>query len=192
MKPIKLGGFEATFAANPDPWNTFDAPDERRKRLAILHQLGPAVTGRVLELASGNGSNTAALAARALRLDATDGAPAAVALTAKAALPSRRVHVSQLILPRRFPAATYDTIVAAEILYYLTEHDLKATAREVARRLRRGGRLVLAHHHLPFADAALLPATIHARFLAALPFPVRRVRALRTARWRVETYQSRS
>ena len=72
MKPIDLAGFEAKFAQSDDPWSTWDKPDEVVKRHAILHALGPGPLGRVLELGAGNGSNSRSLAARALRLDATE------------------------------------------------------------------------------------------------------------------------
>lgn len=184
-RPITLHGFEATFRGNPDPWRTFAAADERRKRRAILLALGPGPRGRVLELASGNGSNTVSLARRVRRLDATDGAPTAVALTAKATRHLNNVNASCLILPGRFPGVRYDAIIAAEILYYLTPAQLVATAREIARSLRPGGRLVLAHHHLRFRDVAQTPATVHAHLIAALNRRVRIRWHLRTERWQV-------
>lgn len=185
-RAISLAGFEATFRGNPDPWRTFTARDEVAKRRAILRALGPGPKGRVLELASGNGSNSVALARRARRLDATDGAPAAVALTARALHGRRGAVARRLVLPGHFPAARYDAIVAAEVLYYLTPSHLRATAREMRRALRPGGRLVLAHHHLRFADVAQSPAAVHDCLLRALGLSVRRCWRLRTARWRVE------
>jgi cyclopropane fatty-acyl-phospholipid synthase-like methyltransferase len=186
-RAITLAGFEATFVGNPDPWNTFAARDEARKRRAIVHALGPAKHGRLLELASGNGSNSRSLAAHALRADITDGAPTAVHLTARHLADLSRARVSRLVLPGRFPAARYDAIVAAEIFYYLTPRALDAVAREIARRLRPGGRLILAHHHLRFADAAVAPAGVHAALRRALPFATSPVGCIRTERWRVET-----
>ena len=186
MTAITLAGFEATFAANPDPWNTFAARDETRKRTAILHALGPGPIGCVLELGCGNGSNSLALAGRCLRLDAVDGAPSAVALTKRAVGDDARVRVERLALPGRFPRGRYDAIVAAELLYYLTPRILAATVTEVERTLRPGGRLILAHHHLRFADAATLPATIHARVRQMLSFGNLRTAYVRSERWRVE------
>ena len=191
-RAITIDGFEATFRGNPDPWNTFAARDECRKRAAILHALGPARHGRLLELASGNGSNSQALVHRALRLDAVDGAPSAVRLTAQRLAGHPRARASRLALPGRFPAPRYDAIVAAEILYYLTPAALVAVAQEIGRRLRPGGTLVLAHHHLRFADVATAPATVHAALSARLPFATRRVVHIRTDRWRVETLIRRS
>ena len=188
-KPITLAGFEATFVGNPDPWNTFAAADERRKRHAIVHALGAHRWGRVLELGSGNGSNTRALATRALRLDATDGASRAVALTQAVVADAPRVAVRHLALPGRFPQARYDAIVAAEILYYLSPCAMGIVADEVARALRPGGRLVLAHSHIRFADAAQSPGGVHDRFVQALSLC--HVRHVRTERWNVDAYVRR-
>ncbi len=187
-RAITLAGFDATFRGNPDPWATFTARDEAWKRRAILHALGPGRHGRLLELASGNGSNSVALADHALRLDATDGAPTAVALTAKALGPYPRATARRLILPARFPTRRYDAIVVAEVLYYLTPRDLAAVAREITATLRPGGRLVLAHHHIRFNDVAQHPATVHARLLAALNREARAHTGCRTHRWRVVGY----
>ena len=82
--PIDLAGFAAKFAGDDDPWRTFTARDEAVKRAAILHAIGHRPVGRVLELASGNGSNSAAIARMALRLDATEGTREGVDLTARA------------------------------------------------------------------------------------------------------------
>ncbi len=187
-RAITLAGFEATFRGNPDPWATFTARDEAWKRRAILHALGPGRHGRLIELASGNGSNSVALAARSLRLDATDGAPTAVTLTATALAGYPHATARHLILPGRFPARRYDAIVVAEVLYYLTPRDLVAVASEIAATLRPGGRLVLAHHHIRFNDVAQHPAMVHDRLLAALGREAHPYTEHRTARWRVVGY----
>ena len=84
MKPITLAGFDRTFSDDDDPWATFTSADEALKRRAILHAAGPGPWGRVLELAAGNGSNSAAIAPRALRLDATEATATGTRLVARA------------------------------------------------------------------------------------------------------------
>lgn len=167
MTAIGLDGFAAKFADSDDPWATFTARDEAVKRDAILHALGSGPFGRVLELASGNGSNSVALAERALRLDATEGTAEGAALTAKALAGRARARASVQVLPGRAPRTTYDAIVCAELLYYLTPRDMRRVARDVAAALRPGGRLVLAHHRVDYYDFAQHAAGIHARFLRA-------------------------
>lgn len=184
-KPIGLDGFAAKFAGDGDPWGTFTGRDEAVKRQAILHALGPGPWGRVLELASGVGANSAAIARGALRLDATEGTAEGAALTAKAIGGCPRARASVLVLPGRPPRHAYDAVVLAELLYYLTPRDMAAAAQDVARVLRLGGRLVLAHHRVDFHDFAQHAAGIHDRFLRATgrEWRVRPVRF--TRRWRV-------
>jgi len=188
MKPIDLAVFDAKFSDSDDPWATFTDRDEARKRRAIVRGVGARRVGRVLELAAGNGSNSAALARRALRLDATEGTASGVALVARAVRGDRRVRVSRLVLPGRFPRATYDAIVVAEVLYYLSAWDMAAVARAVAAALRPGGRLVLAQHRVDYPDFVQHAAHLHRRFLAASGVAWRSQGGLRTGRWRVQAF----
>ena len=185
MSAIDLAGFSAKFAGDDDPWATFTARDEAVKRDAILHALGAGPWGRVLELASGNGSNSVALAARALRLDATEGTAEGAALTARALAGCPRARASVQVLPGRTPRPVYDAVVCAELLYYLSPLDMRQVARDVAAVLRPGGRLVLAHHRVDYYDFAQHAAGIHGRFLRATGRRWR-VRAVRfTGKWQV-------
>ncbi|MGE7206389.1 class I SAM-dependent methyltransferase [Sphingomonas sp. NPDC019816] len=185
-RPIRLSGFERMFAGDPDPWRTFVDRDEAVKRRAIMHALGAAPWGRVLELAAGNGSNSVALAAHALRLDATEATEAGTALVCKAlAGHGPRARAIRLAVPASFPRPHYDAVVVAEMLYYLSAHAMRRTARDVARALRPGGVLVLAHHRIDFHDFAQHAAGLQETFLRATgcTWRVRRVR--RTGRWSV-------
>lgn len=168
MRAITLEGFERTFTADPDPWATFSDRDEAVKRRAILHAMGPGPWGRVLELAAGNGSNSAPIAKRALRLDATEATAAGTRLV-EAALAGRhrRARAVRLAVPAPFPRPTYDIVVIAELLYYLTPDAMRRTARDIGRGLRPGGVLVLAHHRIDFHDFAQHARHLHRIFLAA-------------------------
>jgi SAM-dependent methyltransferase len=185
MKPIDLDGFAAKFADDDDPWRTFSNRDEAVKRQAILHGLGAGPLGRVLELASGNGSNSAAIAPRALRLDATEGTAEGVALTAKAVAPWPRAEAALLRLPGRAPRHHYDAIVLAELLYYLSPEQMAQVARDVAGWLRPGGVLVMAHHRIDFYDFVQHSHRIQHRFLTETK-QTWRVRTVRETRaWSV-------
>lgn len=186
MKPIDLGGFEAKFAGNDDPWSTWHARDEVLKRRAILHALGPGPLGRVLELGAGNGSNSRSIAARALRLDATEATDGGTKLVASAIeRHAPRARAIRLAVPARPPRALYDVVVVAELLYYLDRRAMRRLARQLRTMLRPGGTLVLAHHRITFYDFAQHAEGIQCRFLAqtGTEWRVRRVR--RTAKWRV-------
>lgn len=191
MRPIDLDGFAAKFAGDADPWRTWTDPDEALKRHAILHAMPPGRAGRVLELGAGNGSNSVALARRALRLDATEATAQGTRLVARALGGGRRARAIRLAVPAAWPRARYDAVVVAELLYYLSPRDMAALARQVRRHLRPGGTLVLAHHVRTFYDFAQHAAGIHARFLAAtgMRWQVRTVRCTRA--WIVATARAR-
>jgi SAM-dependent methyltransferase len=185
MAVIGLAGFAAKFADSDDPWRTFTDHDEAVKRSAILHALGAGPIGRVLELASGNGSNSAAIAPRSLRLDATEGTREGTDLTARAISAYPRARAIRLPLPARPPRPVYDAVVIAEILYYLSDRAMARVARDAATWLRPGGTLVLAHHRIDFFDFAQHAVGIQTRFLAQTErcWTVRTVR--RTGKWLV-------
>ncbi|KQM62643.1 methyltransferase [Sphingomonas sp. Leaf16] len=168
MKAITLSGFEAKFAHDADPWRTFKDADEALKRTAILHGMGAGPWGRVLELAAGNGSNSAAIAPRALRLDATEATRSGTALVASAIGSSRpRARAIRLAVPARLPRKQYDAVLVAEVIYYLSPLAMKRTARDIGAALRQGGMLILAHHRIDFPDFAQHAAGLQRRFLDA-------------------------
>jgi cyclopropane fatty-acyl-phospholipid synthase-like methyltransferase len=185
MKAITLTGFADKFARDDDPWNTWAAPDEVLKRKAILHALPGSIGGRMLELGAGNGSNSRALAARTLRLDATEATAQGTELVRRAIAGQPRARALRLVAPARPPRRQYDSIVIAELLYYLSERDMAALARQVAARLAPGGTLVLAHHRITFYDFAQRAEGIQARFLALTGTSWRCRPVRRTRRWAV-------
>ena len=185
MTPIDLAGFEKKFASDDDPWGTWTSRDEAVKRAAILHALGPGPIGRVLELGAGNGSNSRLLAERALRLDATEATREGTRLVADAIEGWQGARAVRLIVPAPPPQPSYDVIVVAELLYYLSPHVMRVLARQVAKRLRSGGVLVLAHHRITFYDFVQHADGIHRRFLCATRTGWRRRTVRQTARWEV-------
>ncbi|WP_348765682.1 class I SAM-dependent methyltransferase [uncultured Salinisphaera sp.] len=186
---IDLAGFEAKFRAGPDPWHTFTARDEAIKRQRILRALGHGPMARILELGSGNGSNSQALARRALKLHACDGSPSATRLTRDALANAPHAHAWQIALPARLPGTRYEAVVIAELLYYLEPRAMQRLARDVAAVLPPGARLVLAHHQIEFPDNTQRTAGIHKSFIHALGRPLKRVRTFRAQRWRVDGYR---
>lgn len=183
MKSITLAEFEDRFARDADPWATFSNRDEAVKRHAILHALGRTPCGRVLEIAAGNGSNSVAIAPRALRLDATEATDSGTLLVAGTLSGRTRARAIKLVVPGRLPRTRYDAVVVAEVLYYLTAQGMARTARAIAAALRPGGVLVLAHHRVDYPDFAQHAGQLQRAFLRVTrrQWRVRVVR--RTGRW---------
>ena len=182
--PLRVVGFDMLFSGSDDPWDTWAGRDERNKRASLLRACGHT-RGRALELGCGNGSNTAMLRHRALRLVAVDGAASAVSVTRKN-IKSNNVSVQLAILPRELPRKTFDLVVIAEMLYYLTPREIECLASGL--NFGTGSRLVLAHHHVNFSDTSSQPATVHFRLITALRRTVKQVYIHRTAKWQVEAF----
>lgn len=185
MKPITLTGFADKFSNDSDPWNTWHAPDEVLKRKAILHALPASISGRVLELGAGNGSNSRELALRSLRLDATEATKEGTKLVERAVAQHSRARALQLVVPAPPPRSRYDGIVIAELLYYLSGRDMATLARQVAHHLAPGGTLVLAHHRITYYDFAQHADRIQARFLALTGCLWKCWNVRQTSRWSV-------
>ena len=158
MKPIDVDGFEAMFRKDADPWNYAASPFEAYKRDRLLHACGGRLFGRGFELACANGETTRRLAGRCLRLLAVDAAPTAVAEARRRTKDLKNVELREAVLPTETPSGPFDLIVASEILYYLTERDMRTLLDQLMAALAPAGRIVVLHHIIPFADAAQPPA----------------------------------
>ena len=163
MRPIDPDGFEALFRQDVDPWNYARSPFEAYKRDRLLRACGDRVYGRGLELACANGETTRRLAKRCLRLLAVDSSETAVKEAARRTAGLRNVAVKQALLPSQTPQGPFDLIVASEILYYLSCSDLLALLGQLQQALAPGGRLVILHHVIAFADARQPPALAQRR-----------------------------
>lgn len=161
-RPLSLKDFEQRFRESGDPWQTFTSRPEAVKREEILRATGTRRWGRGLELGAGNGSNSAALAARTGRLDVCEATAAGRALIREATAGCSNIRLWRHVVPERFPGDRYDLIVIAELLYYLRREELRLLAGEITRTLRPAGRLILVHHHCRFPDARLDGARVHA------------------------------
>ena len=119
-----------------------------------------------------------------MRLDATEATAAGTGLVASALQEHRpRARALRLAVPARFPRPEYDAVVIAELLYYLSPRAMKRTAQDVARALRPGGMLVLAHHRIDFHDFAQHAGHLQQIFIqhTGREWRIRVVR--RTGRW---------
>jgi LmbE family N-acetylglucosaminyl deacetylase/SAM-dependent methyltransferase len=151
VQSAPLGRFRALYAGNADPWRDEDSWYERRKRSTVLAALPCERYRHAVEPACGVGVLTAQLAMRADKVHAFDAVPKAVAATRKLGLPN--VTADEAVLPDGFPDEPADLVVLSEILYYLSDEDLRKTVDNAITGLAPGGDLVLVHRR-PWAPEA--------------------------------------
>lgn len=181
--PITLAGFEAKFQAEDDPWRCRDSRIEALKRRRAL--AGLRVVATALDLACGDGAGTRALAARALRVDAMDGAWAALAAARRLLGDDARVRFWRARAPGELPHGRWRRILISELAYYLAPHEIRTLAEAVVSRLAPRGELITVHHLVPFNDACTPPARAAALLHAALARRLMRTSLRRYGRYEV-------
>jgi SAM-dependent methyltransferase len=154
---IDLSGFERKFVEADDPWRCRSSAYEALKRRRAL--AGRPLVGRALDVACGDGAGTQALVARALRVDAIDGAEAALAAADRLVGRNPRVRLRRAQIPRDLPHGRWQRILVSELAYYLSPHEIGALADALIVRLAPGGELITVHHVVRFDDARTPPSS---------------------------------
>lgn len=186
---IDIGGFEQRYRDEPDPWGVFTRADEHAKRAAIIKGVDRGDSSSILELGSGIGGHSSALAAISIHLDCVEATPTGAERTRERLANHKHAHVHQITLPGSLPRPSYTTIVIAELLYYLSVAEMASLADDVAAALAPEGQLVLAHHWSDFRDAKQSGATIHRDFARFCKLCHSQPQLIsRTAHWRVERF----
>ena len=148
-----LDHFQQLYAADSDPWRLQTTWSEHHKRRVIARALGPRRHDRGLELGCGSGITTRSLANHFRQLLAIDGSPTAVEQARCEVAGLSHVDVVEAALPLPLPKATFNTVIASEILYYLPGGALRQMLTEIQGALRPEGRLIMANHVLRFSDS---------------------------------------
>ena len=115
--------FEATYAADPDPWQVESSWYERRKLSVLLACLPRERYASGWEPGCGIGVATRALADRVGALVASDGSATAVAHARARTRHLPNVEVTTSSLPEVPLEQPVELVVAAEFLYYLEDLD---------------------------------------------------------------------
>lgn len=154
------GALEAVYAADPDPWAaaTSHYRYQRRKYEVMDSLLPPGRFRRALDVGCGLGLMSRKLANRAETVMAVDVSPSAVGR-------ARVLHADQrnlkfethdlLAFPPSFDAS-FDLVVVADVLYYLSPMDddtLKHVATRIGGLLAPGGLCMLVNHYFFRLDA---------------------------------------
>ncbi len=145
---------EAVYADDPDPWAaaSTDYRYQRRKYEVLTSLLPERRFHRALDLGCGTGLMSRHLARRAASVVGVDLAPSALATARKlhAELPNVSFEVHDVMdLPRSFDG-TFDLVVVADVLYYVSPLDdaaLAAIAKRIAKLLVPGGICMLVDHY---------------------------------------------
>jgi len=133
-------------------------PADADRLRAALERLGPIAGRRVLDLGCGKGRFAARLEEGGAEVVGLD--RAAAMLRSAAASGRAAVRGSACRLP--FPAASFDALLAVEVLEHLHPTTYRAVFREAFRALRPGGRFVVIDKNALALDPARpwLPAVV--------------------------------
>jgi LmbE family N-acetylglucosaminyl deacetylase len=161
-----LSRFVELYDTADDPWRVATSWYEQRKQGIALASLPRERYLTIVEPGCGVGGLTRPLAARCDRLVAFDPVAAAVRRCRSRTEHLPNVTVELGMLPAGLPAGPVDLVVFSEILYYLSDADLKTTIDQAVAALRPDGHL-LAVHWLPWAaDAPRDGMAAHRKLLA--------------------------
>lgn len=137
--------FEGFYADHgEDPWGFEDRWYEQRKRDLTLAVLPRRRFRRGLEVGCSAGVATVGLAERCEELLALDASPSALALAAQR-VPGSGVEFREAVVPRDWPAGSFDLVVMAEVAYYCGPQDLRTLAAAACAALTDDGVLVACH-----------------------------------------------
>jgi SAM-dependent methyltransferase len=162
------GHFREKYAASPDPYGLAERWYEARKYALSVAILPREHYRAVFEPGCSIGVLTTRLASRCGTLLACDAIPDAVtsARARTAGLPG--VRVEQRVIPRQWPAGSFDLIVLSELLYYYDDADLHQVLTLGTGVLRPAGHLLAVHWRHPAPDHPRGGGEVH-EILAAHP-----------------------
>jgi cyclopropane fatty-acyl-phospholipid synthase-like methyltransferase len=136
--------FERLANESADPWSYETSDYEQAKYRRTLECL-PGRTGTTLEIGCSIGVFTAMLAPRCSSLLAVDFSPTALERARERLARSDHVELQRAKLPEETPAGPFDTIVAAEVLYYWSPELVGDGLHRLEAALAPGGTLLAVH-----------------------------------------------
>lgn len=159
--PNELGYFDVLYHNNDDPWGYEKRWYEARKRQICLSLLMKEQYQHGLEIGCSNGVFSQQLAERCQRLTCLDANAQAIQLAQKKLGHLTHVDLQQHCIPHQFPEQKYDLIVISEILYYLSEAELRQCMAQVQQALTSDGVVLCCHWRYPIEGFELNGETVH-------------------------------
>lgn len=147
--------FDDFYRGGSDPWGFTDRWYEERKRAVLLASLPRRRFRSAYEPGCSIGVLTAELARRCDRLLATDISPAPLTEARERVKAFGHVRIEQRNLTSDWPDESFDLVILSEVGYYLSEPDLRTTARSLRAGLTEDAVVVLCHWRHPVEDYPL-------------------------------------
>ena len=163
--------FNDLYARDPDPWRFATSEYERAKYADTIAALPCERFGRAFEIGCAIGVLTQRLAARCDALLAVDVAEAALSQARARCQRLDHVRFARMHIPQEWPEERFDLILCSEVLYYLSDGDLAATAGRTVASLNPGGAVVLVHY-TPGTNYPLSGDQAAENFMTASGLPV--------------------
>lgn len=175
--------FDRLYAQDADPWRFRDSAYEREKYRATMEALPKPRFADAFEVGCSIGVLSALLAARCDRLLAVDVADAALDQARQSCAGLPQVRFVRMRVPDDWADGVFDLIVLSEVLYYMSDADVRRTARLTSASLRPGGVALLVHWTGP-TDYPLTADAAAETFMAEAALTLRS--ASRTPEYRMD------
>ncbi len=151
------GVFDRLYEASEDPWQFQTSAYEQAKYAHTVKALGGERFARGLEIGCSIGVLTRLLAERCDHLLAIDASKPGLALAQRRCADLAHVIFARALVPADWPQGCFDLLVFSEILYFLSEADVRKTAVRAAAALAANGMVVLVN----WTGATDTPCTGH-------------------------------
>ncbi|MEE8658319.1 Methyltransferase domain-containing protein [Acetobacteraceae bacterium EV16G] len=138
--------FDEIYAANIDPWGFRTTAYERDKYEATLAVLPRPVYQLGIEAGCSIGELTRLLAPRCRELIGIDVSDVALREASRRNAEFSHVHFIKGELPAEWPDVGPDLIILSEVLYFLSESEIRMLARRIALRWQRKSHCVLVNY----------------------------------------------
>ncbi|GIE90250.1 class I SAM-dependent methyltransferase [Actinoplanes regularis] len=142
---FSLDHFIGLYEAKDDPWDNATKWNDQRKYAVAMASLPRVRYRRCYEPGCAVGMLSVMLAERCDEVLAVDCVDEAVVQARAATAGLANVRVERALLPAELPDGTFDLVVIGDLLYYLSDDDLRLMLDGTLARLEAGGDLLAVH-----------------------------------------------